>query len=98
MIARFINWFFGDVASVMVSVKPVYLDAFLYTVAAMFIFWQGFLGGEEAYKYVNPYVLFWFKGIVGGLTAGVIALKMFRSDSYAKHVEKESQQNKQQGT
>lgn len=96
MVARFLKWFFGDVAAVAVNIKPVYLDAFLYTVAAVFIFLQGYFSGEEAYKYVNPYFLYWFKAFIGSLTAGAVALKMFRSDSFSKHERDEAIKNQKE--
>ena len=87
MIARFITWLFGDLSKALIGIPSVYLDAWLYMMAAVFIFWQGYLAGEEAYKYTNPYFLFWLKGIIGGVTSGVVALKMFRSDAWSKYMQ-----------
>ncbi len=60
------------------------VDAILYTSTALFIFTQGYFTGDDAYKYVNPYVLFWLKYIIGGLAASSAALKMYRSTSFAE--------------
>lgn len=59
------------------------LDAILYTSTALFIFSQGYFTGDDAYKYVNPYVLFWLKYIIGGLAACSAGLKAYRSTSFA---------------
>lgn len=76
MIARFIKWFIGDVS----SVTPSQLDGFLLTTAAIFLFQQGMLSSEDAYKYLNAYCLYAAKFIVGSLAAGAMALKTFRSN------------------
>ena len=54
-------------------------DATLYVAVAVFVFLQGVLSGEEAYKYANPTLLFWLKATVGACGAGAGALKMYRS-------------------
>jgi len=38
---------------------------------------QAALGGEEAYKYVNPYILFWSKSILGPLANGMLLIKAY---------------------
>jgi hypothetical protein len=57
-----------------------YTDATLYVSVAVFVFLQGVLSSEEAYKYCNPYLLFWCKAVVGSCAAGAGARKMYRSD------------------
>lgn len=42
--------------------------------------------GDEAYKYVNIYVLWWTRCAFGFQLACFTALKTFRSTSYAQHV------------
>lgn len=70
----------------LVNVPPVFIDGTLYTLVAMFVALQGIFSSEEAYKYVNAYALFWGKSVVSVLAAGLTALKMFRSTSYADHL------------
>lgn len=74
MIARFIKWILGDLD----AVTPAQLDGFLLTMCAIFVFQQGMLSSEEAYKYHNPTVLYHLKFFVGSLAAGAMALKTFR--------------------
>lgn len=77
MLARLANYF--------ATIPPVFIDGVLYLLIALFGAFQTFFSSEEAYKYVNPAVLFWLKCVFGSLLAGVSALKMFRSTSYADH-------------
>jgi hypothetical protein len=64
-------------------IKPVHIDGVLYVAIAMFLAVQSYFTSEEAYKYVNPYIIFWIKGVCATLGAGAGALKMFRSRTYA---------------
>lgn len=82
---------FTDALKSLLTVPTVYIDGALYAGAAIFGFAQGFLSGEEAYKYVTPpSVLFWIKLIVGCAAAGCLALKMFRSTTFAEHQQEKS--------
>lgn len=67
------------------STSDVWIDGVLYICAAMFIFSQGYLSTEEAYKYCNPLLLFWLKYVNGILAAGAGGLKAFRSMTFARH-------------
>lgn len=67
------------------SLSPVCTDAILYMLIAMFMFMQSYLSSDEAAKYVNPATLFWVKFYIGALGAGIGALKMFRSTTFADH-------------
>ena len=58
---------------------PENVDAFLYTCLGMLTAFQAGLSGETAYKYVNPYVLFWFQLLVVTVSGGALALKAYRS-------------------
>lgn len=68
------------------SIKPVYTDGVLYVMIAVCGFLSTEAGSDAAYKYLNPYFLFWAKVIIGCLLAGATALKMFRSTSYSNHI------------
>jgi hypothetical protein len=59
------------------------LEAIIVTLIAIFVFLQGYLTSDEAFKYCNPTDLFWLKAIVGALAAGGIALKSFMSSTYS---------------
>lgn len=97
MIAKLLIWIIGDVTPIFAAIgrlydwmalrlmKPVMLDGALYTSIAAFVFMQGYLSSDEAYKYCNPYILFWAKFFVGSIAAGAGALKMYRSNTYADH-------------
>lgn len=68
------------------KLKPVHIDGALYVLIALFGAVSGIFSSDDAYKYVNPYVIFWLKAAVEIALAGVGSLKMFRSTSYAEHV------------
>jgi len=55
------------------------IDGALYFFAAVFSASQAAFGTDEAYRYVNPHVLFWIRALSGILGAGCLAVKMFRS-------------------
>ena len=65
--------------------SDLWIDGALYSAIALFGFLQSYFTSEEAYKYVNPYTLFWLKAGVGAIGAVAGALKMFRSTTYADH-------------
>lgn len=74
MIGKAVTWLVGDI-------KEKHIDYVLVASVSLFIFWQGYLTSDEAYKYVNPYVLFWTKGLVGGVAAMATGLKALRMNT-----------------
>lgn len=80
---------FRYIANTLNKIKPVYIDGFLYVSLAVIMFYQTELGKDEAYKYFDPYFLYYTKEVLGGLGAGALALKLFRNTAYSDH-----QQNK----
>lgn len=69
------------------TVQPVFLDGALWVIIAMGQAAIGRLGSEDAYKYIDPILLYWVKFGVEIVTQGATGLKMFRSTSYSKHVD-----------
>ena len=65
--------------------KDMWIDAVLYCCMGLFAFMSTYLSSDDAYKYVQPYVLFYAKFFVGCGAAVAGALKMFRSTSFADH-------------
>ena len=64
-------------------ISPANIDLTLYIMCAVFGAQQALLSGDDAYKYINPYVLYWMKFAVTSLAAGALAAKMYRSTGYA---------------
>lgn len=64
--------------------SPASIDAWLIVFCASFVFMQGYLSSDDSYKYCNAIALFWIKFLVGSLAASCLALKSFRSTSYAE--------------
>lgn len=67
------------------NMKPVVIDGFLYVVIAVCGTITAIMTSDEIYKYMNPYCVFYFKGLNEILCAAATALKMYRSTSYSEH-------------
>lgn len=65
--------------------KAIYLDGFLYSSIAAFTFLQGYFTSDDSYKYCSPVALFWLKAGIGLCASVAGALKMYRSQSFARH-------------
>lgn len=63
----------------------VWIDGSLYVLIAGCAFLEAFFGSDMAYKYIEPYTLFWLKGSIGFIGATALALKMFRSTTFSDH-------------
>jgi hypothetical protein len=70
------------------ALPAVFIDGSLYASWAALTALLGIFSGEESYKYVNPYALFWMKTVLSTIVAGIGAIKMFRSTAYSDHQEK----------
>lgn len=68
------------------AVKPVFLNALIITLTAGFIFSQNTFGGDDIYKYVNPYAICWLRYGFGMAATMLLALKGFLSTDYATHL------------
>jgi len=65
--------------------KSIYTDGILVTLSAMAPSAMGILSLDDAYKYVDPKVLFMSKLLIAAFGAGVGALLHFRNVQYAKY-------------
>lgn len=70
------------------KVSPMFVDGTLYALIALFGYLNGYFGSDDAAKYIDAKTLFYLNGLVGGLGATFLAIKMFRSTQYAEHVDK----------
>lgn len=77
-------------ANYLSGIPPAYLEGLLYVLIALFTYLQNALGGDEATKYISPAPLFWIKLIIGAFLACWIAIKLFRSTSFADHQAKKN--------
>jgi len=66
-------------------IPSAYIDGYLYVGIAFFGALTAAFGSDEAAKFISAEVLFWLRTMVGAVAAGLLALKMFRSDSFANH-------------
>ena len=73
------------------KIPTVWLEGILYCIIAVFGFLQTQLATEEATKFISPTTLFWVKTVVGAMSAGALAVKMFRSTAFADHKRNETQ-------
>lgn len=76
MIARFLRWVIGDIT-------PTQLEGLLYTAIGVSTANLGILTGDEVWKYLNAYAVFYLKWATILFNSLVVALKLFRSTSYA---------------
>lgn len=63
--------------------KSVLIDGTLYVAVQMLTFLSVSFSQDESAKYISPALLFWIKIIIGELTAGFFAVKIFRSTQFA---------------
>lgn len=75
------------------SIPAVFIDGVLYVLVQMLTVLSTQIGTDESAKYIEAETLFWTKVVIGELAAGVLAIKMFRSTTFADH-----QQTKKNGT
>lgn len=69
------------------GIKPVWIDGTLYVLLALFGAVELTLNNDDIYKYVTDVrLVYWGKNIFAWLLAVTTAIKMFRSTSYADHV------------
>lgn len=61
-----------------------HFDAYLYATIAVAGSITVSLGTDEAFNLFSPQTLFWSKSIMGATSAGALAIKMYRSTTFAK--------------
>jgi hypothetical protein len=74
------------------AIPVMWVDALIVFLVAMLTTMATAFTSEEAYKYVNPFVLFWTKICVGSFASGLVALQSFRNRIYAEHMQRKAQQ------
>ena len=67
------------------GIPSMFIDGALYFLIAVFMFLQAQFGSDEAGKFIELEPLFWIKTFVGAVSAGLLAVKLFRSNEYAEH-------------
>lgn len=76
-----ITWIYNK----MHNLPPVFIDGFLYFLIAVFGSIEAGMANDDAYKYMNAYVVFYIKFFSAIMLAGATAIKMFRSTTYSEH-------------
>ena len=64
------------------KLESKHIDGILYFCIGVFTALQSYFTSDEAYKYCNPYVLFWAKAVLLAGASGAGSLKMYRSGSW----------------
>lgn len=67
------------------QIPSVFIDGGIYVCISVLTFLSMQFGSDEAAKYISATTLFWLKLIIGGSSAGFLAIKMFRSTQFAEH-------------
>lgn len=65
------------------SVKPVHIDGGLYVAIGCMTALLLCLSSDDAIKFVAPITLWWLRTISEVINGGLLALKMYRSTSFA---------------
>jgi len=67
------------------EIPGVAIDGATYVLLALFMFLQQHFGSDDAAKFFSPVTLFYLKGVIGGCSAVLLAIKLFRSTAFAEH-------------
>lgn len=67
------------------QIPAVFTDGFLLVTSSFCAAILTYMATEEAYKYVNPFLLFWLKVALGSTSSSISALVAFRSKVYTQH-------------
>ena len=67
------------------AIPAVFIDGLIYVLIAVGAAALTMYSTDDAAKFVDPHMLWLIKGTLGIGSAGVLALKMFRSTAYADH-------------
>ena len=67
------------IPSAVIDGATVFLIAVLTTLSTAF-------SQDDAYKYVNVYIVFWVKICAGSLASGLVAFQSFRNRSYSDYL------------
>lgn len=65
--------------------KPVTFDGYIYLVIAVASACAASFGSDDAAKYIYPITLWWLKNFFIWIGAGALALKMYRSTTFADY-------------
>lgn len=71
------------------------IDGGTYVAIAFFGALQTAFGSDEAAKWIAAETLFWCRTICGATWQALLALKLFRSTSYANHLDAKAQEQSQ---
>lgn len=71
----------------LMQIPPVFTDGFLCIIAAGCTASLTYVSQEEAYKYINPTMLYYLKWILGVSGTMISALAGFRSKVYGQHLQ-----------
>lgn len=63
----------------------MFVDGLIYVLIAVFTAIGASLNSDEAAKYISADWLFYFRSTTGWTAAGLLALKMYRSNSFAEY-------------
>ena len=78
-------------AAYFAGVSPVFIDGLTYVMIALVGAIAAALSSDEAAKFIQPTMLFWGRTVCQSVGAALLALKMFRSTSFAEHIEEKKQ-------
>lgn len=68
------------------QIPPVFIDGITFVLIQGLTFLQAAFGSDQAAKYIDPFLLWIIQVSIGELASVFLAIKMFRSSSYADHL------------
>ena len=74
--------------------RPVHIDGLIFVAIAVFGSIGSALGADDAAKWIEPKMLWFARNGCTAFAAGFLALKMYRSTTYAKDREQNGQLTK----
>lgn len=69
------------------EIPPVFVDGLTFVLIAFFGAWSAAFGSDEAEKHISQSVLYWLRNGCASVAAALLALKMYRSEGFARHTQ-----------
>lgn len=76
------------------SIAPVFIDGLLYVLIALFGAMMATFTSDDVANFISPAIIFYSKTLSTWGLAVSTAIKLFRSTSYASHVDAKAEANK----
>lgn len=79
----------------LLAIPGVVIDGVIVFLVATLTTMSMALTGDDAYKYIDSFYLFWMKFTIGSTASGLVALQSFRNKVFAEHAASKQNEQKQ---